>query len=116
MASRFTEAIESWKRAMIERFGTSGVSMTDQECRKIARALADETRYRILKEIPADGEKCCTDLSECFGITKATVTHHINKLCELGLVEGRKEQTYHYLTRNQEKLNEYIDSLKREFV
>lgn len=81
----------------------------------ITKALADETRYNILREIPVDGKKCCKDLSDCFEISKATVTHHINKLSEVGLIESEREQTYHYLCRNQATLNEYREFLQDDF-
>lgn len=91
------------------------VDLEREEIIAISKALSNETRYMILREIPADGQKCCKDLSECFGISKPTVTHHINKLRELGLLKSFKEQTYHYLTRNQEKLNKYRRALGEDF-
>lgn len=89
--------------------------MDQSELLAITKALADETRYNILREIPVEGQKCCKDLSDCFDISKATVTHHINKLSEVGLIESKREQTYHYLRRNQSKLDEYRNYLERDF-
>ncbi|MFB6345907.1 MAG: ArsR/SmtB family transcription factor [bacterium] len=91
------------------------VTMKRDEVIEISKALADETRYNILREIPADGEKCCKDLSDCFNISKATVTHHINKLSELGLVDSKREQTYHYLRRNQKKIERYRKLIEEDF-
>jgi ArsR family transcriptional regulator len=82
----------------------------------LSRALSNETRFNILMEIPADGEKCCKDLSDCFEVSKPTVTHHVNKLKDLGLIEGKKEKTFHYLTRNQEKLEDYLKALKENLL
>jgi ArsR family transcriptional regulator len=90
-------------------------TMERDEIIAISKALSNETRYKILREIPADGQRCCKDLSECFGISKPTVTHHINKLRNLGLLKSFKEQTYHYLTRNQEKLSKYRRALAEDF-
>ena len=89
--------------------------MDQSEIIAISKALSNETRFNILREIPEDGEKICKDLSECFDVSSPTVTHHINRLIDLGLVVGRKEQTYHYLSRNQEKLIEYRQNLKTQF-
>jgi hypothetical protein len=36
-------------------------------------------------------------------------------LCDLGLVNSYKEETYHYLTRNQDKLTEYRRALGEDF-
>ncbi|MFB6345180.1 MAG: ArsR/SmtB family transcription factor [bacterium] len=90
--------------------------MDQDEIIAISRALSNDTRYRILREIPANGKKCCKDLSQCFSISKPTVTHHINKLRELDLVEGLKEETFHYLTRNQEKLDEFAHAIEADFA
>ncbi len=89
--------------------------MDQSELLAITKALADETRYNILREIPVEGRKCCKDLSDCFDISEPTVTHHVNKLSEVGLIESERKRTYHYLRRNQKKLDEYRSFLKEEF-
>lgn len=88
--------------------------MNQQEIIKITKALSDSTRYQILRKIPEQGTMCCSDLADCFGVSRATVTHHINILCELELVKGKKHKTFHLLTRNQNKLRRYLRELRQQ--
>lgn len=88
--------------------------MNQEEILEVTKALSDPTRYQILRRIPERGTMCCSDLAECFGVSKATVTHHINILCDLELVHGEKHKTFHLLTRNQQKLELYVRALKRQ--
>lgn len=54
----------------------------------ILKALADPTRLRLLSHITAQGcqEVCACDLTEELGITQPTVSHHMKKLVDAGLV------------------------------
>jgi ArsR family transcriptional regulator, arsenate/arsenite/antimonite-responsive transcriptional repressor len=67
-----------------------------------AKALADETRQKIMKIC------CCKWLSvseivEHLNVTQPTVSHHLAILREAGLVEVREEgkQTFYQLNQNQ---------------
>lgn len=52
------------------------------------KALADPTRLRLLSHITAQGcqEVCACDLTEELGITQPTVSHHMKKLVDAGLL------------------------------
>ncbi len=52
------------------------------------KALADPTRLRLLSLMLAnpDLEACTCDLTEPLGLTQPTVTHHLRKLADAGLV------------------------------
>lgn len=67
-----------------------------------AKALADETRQEIMKQL------CCVwlsvnDLVERLEgrVNQPTVSHHLKKLEEAGLVDVRQEGRYRYYTLNQ---------------
>jgi ArsR family transcriptional regulator len=67
-----------------------------------AKALADETRQKIMKIC------CCNWLSvaaivEHLNVTQPTVSHHLAILREAGLVEVREDgkQTFYRLNQNQ---------------
>lgn len=51
-------------------------------------ALADPTRLRLLSHITAQGcqEVCACDLTDELGITQPTVSHHMKKLVDAGLI------------------------------
>lgn len=61
----------------------------------IAKALADETRVRILM-ILQDGELCVCQITELFGMAPSTVSKHLSILYQAGLVESRKAERWVY--------------------
>ena len=68
-----------------------------------AKALADETRHRIVEMI------CCRWLSvneivEQLQVTQPTVSHHLAILRESGLVRVREEGKQTFYTLNQDRL------------
>ncbi len=70
-----------------------------------AKALADDTRQQIM------GHLCCAwlnvgDVVEALGgkVNQPTVSHHLKKLQEAGLVLARQEGRQHFYTLNQEHL------------
>lgn len=57
---------------------------------RIAKALADPTRVRILEVINREAGLCCGDVGRRLPITQATVSYHVRTLAEAGLVESRR--------------------------
>ena len=67
-----------------------------KEQAKVFKALCDENRLIIL-EMLQGGEKCACHLLEDLSISQSTLSHHMNILCESGIVTGRKEGKWmHY--------------------
>ena len=62
---------------------------------RVARALADPTRFRLLRAIAARAEISCQELTTLFPLAQATVSHHLRVLSEAGLVAVRAEGTFH---------------------
>ncbi|GAA4475058.1 metalloregulator ArsR/SmtB family transcription factor [Enteractinococcus fodinae] len=69
---------------------TEGPIEADQAQRLAAmfKALADPTRLRLLSHVTAQGcqDVCACDLTEELQITQPTVSHHMKKLVDAGLV------------------------------
>jgi DNA-binding transcriptional ArsR family regulator len=70
-----------------------------------AKALADDTRQQIMAHL------CCAwlnvgDIVEALGgrVNQPTVSHHLKKLQEAGLVLARQEGRQHFYTLNQAHL------------
>ena len=61
----------------------------------ITKALADETRVRILMAL-RDGELCVCQITELFGMAPSTVSKHLSVLFQAGLVESRKTDRWVY--------------------
>jgi ArsR family transcriptional regulator len=66
-------------------------TLTDAEADATAelfRALADPARVRIVNLIARAGEPVCAcELYEPIGLSQPTVSHHLKKLTEAGLLE-----------------------------
>lgn len=57
----------------------------------VLRALADPTRLEIVAILrEATGPVCICDLTTAFGLSQPTLSHHMSKLREAGLVESEK--------------------------
>ena len=70
--------------------------MKDQEVAQICKALSDQHRLAIIKQLNS-GERCACELLEVLEITQPTLSHHMKVLCGCGLVTVRKEGRWaHY--------------------
>ena len=70
------------------------------DCVTFCKALADDTRQRILQLLLA-GEQSVGQLTECFAMSQPTVSHHLGVLKGVGLVRGRKEGKHVYYAVEQ---------------
>jgi DNA-binding transcriptional ArsR family regulator len=62
---------------------------------RIAKALADENRVRVLAFL-AGGELCVCQVIEMLGLAPSTVSKHLAVLHQAGLVETRKQGRWIY--------------------
>jgi ArsR family transcriptional regulator len=85
----------------------------DGQIVRIARALADPTRLRILRAIPARGACACADLHAAAGVAKATLSHHLKILREAGLITVRREGQFHQLTANAPALRAFASAASK---
>lgn len=84
--------------------------MEREECTKILKALADDTRMQIF-EMLRGGTLCGCKILEKLNITQPTLSHHMKVLCDCGLVKAEKDWKWTYYTLACCKLNEMIDFL-----
>lgn len=56
---------------------------------KVFRALADPTRRSVL-ELLREGARTAGELSDCFPVSKPTMSAHFSVLQEAGLIEAEK--------------------------
>lgn len=61
----------------------------------ITRALADESRLRLLAAL-AEGELCVCQLTALLDLATSTVSKHLTQLRDAGLVESRKDGRWVY--------------------
>lgn len=74
----------------------------------ILKALADPTRLQILALIAkAENQEDCTcNLTEPLGLSQPTISHHLKKLTDVGLVEKQRRGTWIWYTINQDRWQE----------
>jgi ArsR family transcriptional regulator len=82
-----------------------------------AKALADETRQQIMKHL------CCawlsvTDVVEKLEgrVNQPTVSHHLKKLAEAGLVSVRRDGRQRFYTLDQDRLTVCCGRLVQRFA
>ena len=63
---------------------------------RLFRALADETRYAIVRQLRERGEVCACDFVACCAVAQPTVSHHLKILREAGLVTTDKRGLWVY--------------------
>jgi ArsR family transcriptional regulator, arsenate/arsenite/antimonite-responsive transcriptional repressor len=63
---------------------------------RLFKALADETRLTILKQLRDEEEVCACDLVACCDVAQPTVSHHLKVLREAGLVLSDKRGLWVY--------------------
>jgi len=68
----------------------------DRRLIKVAKALADETRFSILKVIARTGEASCGELARRFPVAQPTISHHTRVLVEAGLLTSRRAGQHSY--------------------
>ena len=67
-----------------------------KELARVFKALADETRLKILALIMRGGELCVCDCMKVLDITQSRASRHLRYLANAGLLEDRKEAVWVY--------------------
>ena len=70
----------------------------------VFKALADETRLRLLKAIAGAGELCECYAVPAFGLTQPTINYHLKLLREAGLIESERRGQWVYHRVNSKAL------------
>ena len=86
--------------------------MTETETIQLFKCLADATRLEMLRAL-SQGPKYVELLSERLQRSPSTISFHLKKLEEAGLVETRKEQYYVVASLKEDVLKQSLLSLVR---
>jgi len=73
---------------------------------QVLKALADETRLRMLNLLTY-GELCVCDIENTLGIQQSNASRHLTKLKQSGIIESEKKSQWVYFRFNQETLQKY---------
>jgi len=75
------------------------------EAALLCRVLGDPNRMRIVMSLLGK-ELCACNLLEQFNIAQPTLSHHMQVLCDCGLVNARREGKWMHYSLNREKLSQ----------
>jgi ArsR family transcriptional regulator len=104
--------------------------MTMVDAVKIARALSDPIRYKIMLMLAQAGQGCCplpdfkeqrTGLCNCelmagLGLIQSRVSYHMKELTEAGLVTETPVGKWKYYFVNTGAVQQFIDQLSQDFL
>ena len=82
-----------------------------EEVSALLKAVADPTRLQILAMIAnsENQEACVCDFTEPLGLTQPTVSHHIKKLAEVGLVNRERRGTWVWYSLNKTRWSQIAE-------
>jgi ArsR family transcriptional regulator len=74
-------------------------ALSDDEANATAtlfRALGDPARVRLINILATSGTVCVCDLQAPLGLSQPTVSHHLKKLADAGLIEREQRGRWAY--------------------
>ncbi|MDQ0242656.1 DNA-binding transcriptional ArsR family regulator [Bacillus fengqiuensis] len=80
-----------------------------QRVTKMLKALADETRMKIVFALYRGGELCVCDAANIVGATVATTSHHLRLLHNMGIAKYRKEGKLAFYSLDDEHIEQLIE-------
>ena len=84
---------------------------------KVSDALAHPVRINLFRYIMQENRAfksvCTGDLVTEFGYAQATISQHMKKLVESGLVEVKKQEKFSYYYANLGMLSMYLNATKK---
>jgi ArsR family transcriptional regulator, arsenate/arsenite/antimonite-responsive transcriptional repressor len=95
--------------------GSKPILLTEEQVQLIAKALADRSRYEILKRIgESDDTLACETVRDCLSISPPTLSHHMKELEIAGLISVRRSGKFVYYRLRREVLEAFFDRLKAD--
>lgn len=77
---------------------------------KLFKALSDPHRVRIVNMLSnSDDPICVCDLTEPMGLSQPTVSHHLKKLLDAGLIHREQRGTWSYYSLNTDAMARLCD-------
>ncbi|MDI6891929.1 MAG: metalloregulator ArsR/SmtB family transcription factor [Actinomycetota bacterium] len=80
---------------------------------KILKALADETRFEMVRALTNKREVSCMRITMKFSLSRPALSHHLRILKEAGIIRARKEGQYYYFTLDRKHVERCLPGILR---
>jgi ArsR family transcriptional regulator len=113
-AGMATAVVRALALAPVERCSpVAQPNITPEQASTLAtvfKALADPNRVQIVNLLANASEPVCVcDLMPRLGVSQGTVSFHLRKLLDVGLLEREQRGTWAYYSLNEERLDRLAD-------
>lgn len=98
------------KLIVLDRVGPSWDAVTSESIAKVLKVLSDGKRLEIMSFI-ADRPSYGIELSERFGVSRPTISHHIEQMNSVGLLHMERVKNTKYYSLNKRRYKELIKEL-----
>ena len=98
------EAAEEYRKELLQLAENAADAKTAKKNSKLFKALSDENRLRIIKLLKAKKEMCICELMICLNMTQPNLSHHVQILENVGIVNRTKKGKWVYCSLADKKL------------
>ena len=98
------EAAEEYRKELLQLADKAADPETTKKSSKFFKALSDEKRLGIVKLLRAKDEMCICELMICLNMTQPNLSHHIQILENVGIVNRAKKGKWVYCSLADKKL------------
>jgi ArsR family transcriptional regulator len=105
------EVAEEYRKELLQLADTAADAKTAKKNSKFFKALSDQKRVRIVKLLMAKKEMCVCELMVCLDMTQPNLSHHIQILENVGIVNRKKKGKWVYCSLADKKTVEDLIDL-----
>jgi DNA-binding transcriptional ArsR family regulator len=84
------------------------------ECSEFFSAFADKTRQEIIMIFTNHKEICVNDIANQFTLSRPTISHHLNLLKRVKILNTRKEGKEIYYSINKSYIKDLLSSVLKD--
>lgn len=102
-------AIRFFEKQQILFYSLHRRQTTDRDILKVLKVISDDKRLQIIEVLSNSESIMGKDLAEKVGLSKATISHHIEQLRGIGFVNEERIKNSKYYSINTNSVDDFID-------